>query len=128
MKNTGYCFTGALERLGGDEELFQELMTFFVEDAPELLQAIHVGLRVGNARGVEHAAHTLRGLAANFDAEKAMNMAGSIEEMAGKGDLPRVVTLLAPLELEIHSLQDALKKCLSQSSSRRPAPQVHGLG
>ena len=50
-------------------------------------QAIRLGLATGIAEHIERASHSLRGLAANFDAESIVAIAGSIEEMARKGEL-----------------------------------------
>jgi len=127
MESTGYHFEGALNRLGGDEELFRELMIYFVEDAPELLHAIQVGLAAGNAGGIRRAAHSLRGLAANFDAEQAMMLAGSIEQIASKGDSESVAPLLADLEAEVQSLRDVLSRYPYPLQSTRPSsPKRNG--
>ncbi len=101
-------FPGALKRLSGDQELFRELAIYFVEDAPELLRAMRAGLAEGSAEDVRRAAHSLRGLAANFDAEQAMAIAGSIEQICGKGELQLVPPALERLEVEVHALRDAL--------------------
>ena len=55
METTGYQFAGALKRLGGDEELFRELATYFIEDAPKLLHVIRVELPAGNAEPIYRA-------------------------------------------------------------------------
>jgi two-component system, sensor histidine kinase and response regulator len=101
-------FAGALERLGGDKVLFRDLVGFFIEDAPRLLRAIYEGLAMGNAINVQRAAHSLRSLAANFDAEEATCFAASIEQMAARGDLHGVPAAAAQLENEIQALWHVL--------------------
>ena len=117
METISHRFAGALKRLGGDEELFQELMSYFIQDAPGLLEDIQVGVTVGNAESIRRAAHSLRGLAANFDAEQAIIIAASIEQIATKGDLEMVPEAFAHLQVEIQSLGDVLNGCAAQSTS-----------
>jgi len=119
VKVKGCELGGALKRLGGDEELFEELVTYFIEDAPGLLKAVRLGLAAGSGPMVHRAAHSLRGLAANFDAEQVMRLAGSIEQMASQGDLLQVVAPLASLDSEVQSLRDSLQEYLVHSASHR---------
>ncbi len=110
-------FAAALKRLGGDEQLFRDLATYFIEDADELLEAIRSGLATGIAEHVARASHSLRGLAANFDAESIVVIAGSIEDMARKGQLD-MGAAVADLEAEVRSLRDVLKSYISQSTTK----------
>jgi HPt (histidine-containing phosphotransfer) domain-containing protein len=110
-------FAAALKRLGGDEQLFRELATYFIEDADELLKAIRSGLATHSAEHIKRASHSLRGLAANFDAESIVAIAGSIEEMARKGEL-EMGAAVADLEAEVQSLRDVLKGYTSQSATK----------
>jgi HPt (histidine-containing phosphotransfer) domain-containing protein len=110
MMTAEYRFAGALNRLGNDQELFQELASFFREDAPGLLAAIRSGLAEGNAEETMRAAHSLRSLVSNFDAENAASIAGSIEQSARNGELQSMSAALAELEVEVQALQFALKE------------------
>ncbi len=109
-------FPGALKRLGGDTDLFRDLAAYFIEDAPELLRAIHAGVAAGSGQDVRRAAHSLRGLMANFDADQAMAFAISIEHLSDKGQLRLVPAALAHLEIEVQFLRDALQEYAAQSS------------
>ena len=109
METISHQFDQALKRLGGDEELFYDLATYFIEDSPDLVRAIHAGLAAARVQEVQRAAHTLRGLAANFDAEPAMTLAGAIEQMAAKGDWRSVPATLAHLESEVQHLRTVLE-------------------
>jgi HPt (histidine-containing phosphotransfer) domain-containing protein len=115
METVENQFTGALNRLGNDRELFRELASFFRDDAPGLLAAIHSGLAVGNAEETMRAAHSLRSLVSNFDAENAARIAGSIEQSARKGELQSLPAALAELEVEVQALQSALKEYAAQA-------------
>lgn len=107
MDIDSHCFDVALQRLAGDQKLFRELTLYFTEDAPVLLQALRKGLAAGNAESVRRAAHSLRGLAANFDAEQAVTIAAFIEQMACEGNLRSVSAALLNLEVKIRSLSSA---------------------
>ena len=63
---------GTLVRLNGDRQLLEALVGFFFEDFPPLLEAIRTGLAHGDWKAVRRAAHSLKGLAANFGAAPAV--------------------------------------------------------
>lgn len=79
----------AKARMGGNEPLVIDLARFFLEDAPKLVRDIESGLRESRVEDVERAAHSLKGLAANFDAETLATLASSMEEHGRKGNLEK---------------------------------------
>ena len=103
----------------------------FLEDSDELLKVIRRGVAAGDAQQVERAAHGLRGLAANFDAEPVLAIARSMEQAASRHDLQTMSAAFAELEAEVQSLRvvlsgyasagaphtDPLKKPYDQSGS-----------
>jgi signal transduction histidine kinase/DNA-binding response OmpR family regulator len=103
-----FNFNSALARLGNDRNLFADLVTFFMEDAPELLSAIRTGLDNGNADDVMRASHSLKGLLSSFDAHQAVSLAARIENAAREGDLVAACEVLPRLEDEVTRLQDLL--------------------
>jgi two-component system, sensor histidine kinase and response regulator len=102
-------FEAALRRLDGDTQLFNELAGFFAEDSPALLEAIRAGLQRHDARTVERAAHSLKGLVATFGSEAAFESASSIEKLAQQGQFEEVPVVLDRLTREVSQLQDALE-------------------
>ncbi len=98
----------ALERLGGDRELLNELMQFFLEDSPGLLDQVRQGIGNGQAEPTERAAHSLKGLAANFGAQEAVRASQAIEQLGRNGDLAQAAAAVPRLEREISALQQAL--------------------
>jgi len=99
---------GALRRLDGDRELLAELAQFFLEDSPGLLDRVRDGLRSGDARTVQRAAHSLKGLAANFGAQGAVDAASAVEDCGQSGDLAAAAAALPQLERQVGLLQTAL--------------------
>lgn len=93
-----------LTRLGGDEDLFRDMMRFFQEDAPALLQAVRSGLSKESWTDAERAAHSLKGLAANLGADDAVEAAKAMESAAAEESQQQARALLAQLESEVEAL------------------------
>jgi HPt (histidine-containing phosphotransfer) domain-containing protein len=102
-------FDGALARLGGDRRLLIELVHIYIEDAPMLLVRITNGVREANCSDVLHAAHLLRGLAANFGAPSVTEPAQRLEEFAMAGKLEDAPATIAQLQTEAGRLKTALQ-------------------
>jgi PAS domain S-box-containing protein len=77
----------ALRRLDGDQSLLVDLIGFFLEDYPGLLIRIDEGLAASDAASVERAAHSMKGLVANFDAAITKDIAQQLESCAKQRDL-----------------------------------------
>ncbi len=99
---------GAMRRLAGDMELFRDFIGYFEEDAPKLLAALHEALANSAAAEVRRAAHSLKGLAANFGASACATAAQAIEECGKSGDLPTASQILPRLEQEVAKLDRVL--------------------
>jgi len=72
-------FAASLRRLGGDKKLLRELIKFFLEDFPALVRAVRTGLVNDDWAKVQRGAHSLKGLAANFTAEPAVQALQAVE-------------------------------------------------
>ncbi|MBW3538808.1 MAG: response regulator [Planctomycetes bacterium] len=99
----------ALDRVGGDESLLKEVAGFFLEDAPLLMQSMETGLEEREARAVERAAHSLRGLASNFEARQTVEVALAIEEASAREDLEAASGRLDRLKCELERVTTALE-------------------
>lgn len=103
---------GALKRLGGDRSLFDEFISIFLEDSPELLSEIRQGLKSDDANAVGKNAHSLKGLMSNFGAKECVEVALKIE-LAGRAgevaecddDFQRLEHLHGQLASELKSLR-----------------------
>ncbi len=100
-------FDQARRMMGDDKELFGEIAALFLVDAPPYLQSIHDGLLQGDAAKVQHSAHTLKGMAGIFSAERTLHAAGRVEQAAGQ---PECESAVAELEIALSELSDAIKK------------------
>jgi HPt (histidine-containing phosphotransfer) domain-containing protein len=94
----------ALEQLGGDETLLQEVIDIFLEEAPKHLEALRVAVTQGIAETVETTAHTLKGELAYLGVPEISKSASQIEEMGRSNNIKGATGLLSPFEADVRSL------------------------
>ncbi len=98
----------AVERLGGDEELFAEVAGVFRGDAPKLLAELRRAVEGGDAATVQRAAHGLKGAAGYVGGGPAVSAAAALEKIGAAGDLAAAPGALELLADEVTRLADAL--------------------
>lgn len=98
-----YDLNAALERLGGSRELLREMIIFYLEDYPALLDRIEDAAEAGDPITLARCAHSLKGLAGNFDAVQVIEAADATTQAARKS------VGLVP-EKEIATLSQAAKE------------------
>lgn len=103
----------ALNRMRGDEKLLVELIGFFLEDLPSLTMSMQQGADSGDMPTLERSAHSLKGLAANFDAHRVIAAAREVELAAklrnadqAKGQLPKLVSRSKELAAHLQTYLD----------------------
>lgn len=109
-----YDHAGSLGRMGQDLQLFREMAGFLRDDAPRWQQELRAGLDAQDSRRVKHAAHTLKGLVANFGAPRAEKAARVVEQGAARSNWSELLPAAAELE-------EAIEELLSALSSFAPA-------
>jgi CheY-like chemotaxis protein len=100
----------ALERLreiGGDDFL-AEVIDTFLADAGMLLATLHRALAEGDAAEVRRMAHTLKSNGATLGATEFAELCRSLEQQAKDGRLEEAPALVARIEEERGSLDQAL--------------------
>ena len=100
-------FQIALERLDGNAQLLRDMIQFFREDSPGLLKQIEDGWNNNDPQTTKRAAHSIKGLAASFEAELVSEIAFEIEAAAENGDLARVEERLKQLHVAVNDLERA---------------------
>lgn len=88
---------GALERVAGDEELLDELLELFIEEAQTQLDRIEQHLDARDAEAAGREAHSLKGSAANLSMELLRAKAYEVETAGKNGDVELARGLLAEL-------------------------------
>jgi CheY-like chemotaxis protein len=106
---------GTLRRLDGNEQLFQDLVRFFLEDAPTALAELGTSLERDDAKIAERAAHSLKGLVANFGAQEATRLATELQQLGHEGDLTAAVPLYHRLETEVNLVRRELEEYQARS-------------
>jgi HPt (histidine-containing phosphotransfer) domain-containing protein len=105
---TIYDHAGSLRRMGNDHELFREMVGLLRSDAPHLLDALRAALKEGDTPRLHRAAHTLKGLAANFGAERAVAAAAEVERLAKANQSTGMPAAITELEESLDELIAAL--------------------
>ena len=105
----------ALEKVGGDKEILEEILVVFSESYPDQLKELKNAINSGDAPIVERAAHTLKGSVGTFSAKKALETALRLETMGRDGKLQEAAAAYSKLEQELEELDAALRATLSES-------------
>src|SRR5262245_60165190 len=71
----------SLRRMGQDQQLFREMIGLLQEDGPRRMLEVTNGLAERSAPRIRHAAHSLKGLTANFSAPRAVGAAARLEHL-----------------------------------------------
>jgi HPt (histidine-containing phosphotransfer) domain-containing protein len=98
----------AMVRLGGDAELYGDLIEFFLVDAPDLMKDLWRAIEADKAADVRMKAHALKGLIAGCGGVRAVNVAQLIENAAQTGDPEELPSLAQSLEAEVSALTQLL--------------------
>ena len=98
----------ALERVGGDEELLDEIVGLYLEEFPILLTQIQSAVNSGDAKELYRAAHTLKGSLGALGAEAAQKQAMDLEMSGRHAALSDASSMLADLEHLLSQLRDEL--------------------
>lgn len=101
-----------MERVGDDLEFLAETFELLDEDAVPLLKDLHSAIGQGNAEKTAQAAHTMKGMIANFAAPAAEEAARRLETMGREADLSGSAEALVTLESEVEKLKTALQEVI----------------
>jgi nitrogen-specific signal transduction histidine kinase/HPt (histidine-containing phosphotransfer) domain-containing protein len=92
----------AIARLGGDEELYGDVVRRFREDAPTVVQQLRNLLQAGKAEMLHRTAHSFKGLAAMCGAVPVTAAAAEIERVGKLGELSDAPALLDELAIAVN--------------------------
>lgn len=94
----------ALERLGGDEQLYEEIVEVYRADMPEQLQRLTDGLKAEDRQLVQLQAHSIKSASANIGAEQMRAMAQRIEAVAMDDEMESLTQLTGDLQKKFEEL------------------------
>lgn len=87
----------AMARMGFDQQLYDEMVRLLLEDCPRRLADLEAAVAARNTEAARHAAHSLKGLAANFSAGHAVRTAAAVEREALHGQWEQIAAGLSQL-------------------------------
>ena len=96
------------ERLGGDNELLEQILELFAETYPESLDEIDAAVAARNADDLRRSAHTLKGMVANLGAQSPMQRAYELETMGKEGTFDDAEAKAAHLRTLVSQFHQAL--------------------
>jgi protein-histidine pros-kinase len=111
-----------MRRMGGDAALFQEMAELLKTDAPRHLSVAWRSFRERDWTSLGRAAHTLKGLAANFGAGRAVTAAGELERMAKAGNGDSAEPALGALASALEELAASLTIVAATGQQRSAHP------
>ena len=106
----------AMETVGGDRELFAEIVDAFNEEAPRMTAALKSAVRNDDAKEARRAAHTLKGNLRALGAIQVMHTAADLEERAAQGDLLDMMGDAETLARQVKEVQSELQDHLGQTA------------
>jgi PAS domain S-box-containing protein len=98
------------QRLGGDEDLAQQLAVVFLEEYPGLVAGVRAAVEAGDARAVAQTAHTVKGSVGYFEAAAALEAARELEALGRGGRLQEAGPALERLEAELERVRQELEQ------------------
>jgi HPt (histidine-containing phosphotransfer) domain-containing protein len=97
-----------LERMGGDSQLLDDVLTVFIEEIPGMMSEIRAAVSGEDAPALERSAHSMKGALLNITADSPAEVASQLEQRGSAGRLSDTAELLARLETEIDQLTSIL--------------------
>ncbi len=99
----------ALDRLGGDEPLLDELIELFFSDYPVLARRLTEALARGDLASLREPAHKLKGSLGALGLPETAGLAQEIESASQVEDATAVVSLIDRFMAEIEMLEDVMR-------------------
>ncbi|MCJ7676573.1 MAG: response regulator [Anaerolineales bacterium] len=103
----------ALPYFGGDQAMFEELLTQFVGHLGDEIARLKATLEAGDANAFARQAHSIKGIAATFCAEALTQAARQLEALGFDNNLDAARPWIEALEAERPKLEDYLRRLTS---------------
>jgi HPt (histidine-containing phosphotransfer) domain-containing protein len=99
----------ALDRLGGDRALYDELVEVFRKGCPGSTAEMQTAIEAGDFGALERTAHTLRGASSNLGAIAVAEEALELEKQARTEEIDKVTEQFKVLQKEIERMFSELE-------------------
>ena len=107
-----------LTRLGGDEEVFDEIVQIYLEDLPGLLESMATSLQSGDTVTLRRNAHSLKGSSGTVGATHLQAAAFALEQAAARADVEECGRLLVPVKTLAADVSETMSGWLTKGEPR----------
>ncbi|TAK91555.1 MAG: response regulator [Burkholderiaceae bacterium] len=108
-----FSITGLLRRCCGDAHLAEEMLEAFFDDWPQRMREISDALAGADAAALVSAAHTAKGVLANFTEGEALTAVKALERQARSGQLAGCAALVDILSERMEHLLPVLRQAVA---------------
>ena len=99
-----------LERLGDNHELMQEIIDIARADLPLRLEQLQQAATAKDRTAIKHAAHSIKGMAANLSALQLQHSAGQLEHQPDTAGFPLLQQMTVQVEEKVTTLLEQLHR------------------
>jgi signal transduction histidine kinase/DNA-binding response OmpR family regulator/HPt (histidine-containing phosphotransfer) domain-containing protein len=99
----------AMAQLGGESQLFREMVGFFFSDGLKLMPEIRAAAEAGDAAAVARKVHRLKGTLLYLGAKAASEAVARVEALGRSGDLTDTARAVRSMDMEVTRLAEALR-------------------
>jgi HPt (histidine-containing phosphotransfer) domain-containing protein len=100
--------------VAGDLEILLEALPTFLVETPAQVEVLRATVAAGDGPGVRRAAHTLKGVLANFGVPDLRDSACTLERLGATGSLEGAPALLAALETGLETVYGSVRGIIEQ--------------
>jgi HPt (histidine-containing phosphotransfer) domain-containing protein len=94
-------------------------MTIFLQDHGDLLKKVGQSIQNSDPKGLEEAAHALKGMCANLSVTSTRNLAHRLEKIGASGDLSNAETVLAELKEALNKAVEIMSEFIDEKGDEK---------
>ena len=120
LRDTGLIdMDSVLERIGGDESFFQELLDIYIEDFLEKCIHLEKAIAQSDFNNIKEIGHSLKGSSGNLSLTLLHETAYNIELSGRENDIERAKLMFNRLQEEFKKLKDILSQDQKQNIEQK---------
>jgi len=101
----------------GEIDLLASLVDIFAEEYPRILKELKEAVRIGDAKRMQQAAHSMKGVLRTLAGDRSAQLAECLEQMGREGKTEGSEVITSELESTTDALQVELRQFLSQAKA-----------
>jgi CheY-like chemotaxis protein/HPt (histidine-containing phosphotransfer) domain-containing protein len=110
---SGISFETGLHKLGGNEEMYKELLGEFIEELPRKLERLDACYQNNEFELLSRLAHNLKGVSANLGGMQLSEQAGKLEKQIDSGNSGEIKHIIDTVRVAAEEFQKSASKYLS---------------